>query len=528
MQDQLKPINSPDGQFHDGNPYTGELGTVVTSEWLNGMQSAVQSAQQEMMTLLKTSGQNPDPSRKDQLQQAVQNIAWGGNSKPTTLAGYGIVDGASKTDLQTAVNNLVANAPGALNTLQELAAALGNDANYAASVTKQLSNKADKATTLAGYGIADAMKASDWGVQGYTTLQVGPGKPFAGIQDAWNSLIGKVLQADVLIQVADGQYTTSGIWLNNQPFASRIRIQGNVANPSACKIILTPDGNKLSHGVIFSRVHGVNFSGFHIVGEANASHWSYRCLRIEEGSVVYSTAGSIVLEGASNGLETDQNARAVFDQIRVLNCKGWAAIISGGSYVSMQKCVMTGLGKNVQTTPPAFVDPDMAPITSYGLGCQDGSKVWAADSRISNVNKGCFSVRNAYIWCDGTAVDQADVGFHAQFGGICWSGGSVPCASLPQGRRSKASNCRIGYQAEWGGIMYAEMATAENCAYGFFSNINSTMQTNNGWARSCTTMGYHADGSSLIHAYSTDTNGSAGSYDPNQTFNNWNSIVFNR
>ncbi|OQS45636.1 tail fiber protein [Chromobacterium violaceum] len=157
MQDQLKPINSPDGLFHDGNPYTGELGTVVTSEWLNGMQSAVQSTQQEMLTLLKTSGQNPDPSRKDQLQQAVQNIAWGGNSKPTTLAGYGITDGASKTDLQTAVNNLVAGAPGALNTLQELAAALGNDANYAASITKQLANKADKATTLAGYGITDGV-----------------------------------------------------------------------------------------------------------------------------------------------------------------------------------------------------------------------------------------------------------------------------------------------------------------------------------------------------------------------------------
>ncbi|KJH66134.1 hypothetical protein UF16_17495, partial [Chromobacterium violaceum] len=90
MQDQLKPINSPDGLFHDGNPYTGELGTVVTSEWLNGMQSAVQSTQQEMLTLLKTSGQSPDTTRKDQLQQAVQNIAWGGNSKPTTLAGYGI------------------------------------------------------------------------------------------------------------------------------------------------------------------------------------------------------------------------------------------------------------------------------------------------------------------------------------------------------------------------------------------------------------------------------------------------------
>ncbi|WP_152681637.1 hypothetical protein [Chromobacterium subtsugae] len=464
MQEPMKPINSADGLFHDGNPYSGELGTVVTSDWLNGAQSAIQATQQELLTVIKSNGQKTDPSRQDQLLQAMQNLAWGGAQRPTTLAGY---------------------------------------------------------------GIADAMKASDWGVQGYTTLQVGPGKAFASIQDAWDSLIGKVLQADVLIQVADGQYATSGITLTHQPFASRIRIQGNVANPSACKIILVPDANKLSHGVIFSRVQGINFSGFHIVGEANANHWSYRCLRVEEGSVVYSTPNSIVLEGASNGLETDQNARAGFDQIRISNCKGWAAIISGGSFVSLQKCVITGLGKNLQTTPPAFVDPDMVPITSHGLGCQDGSKVWTADSRISNVNKGCFSVRNAYIWCDGTTVDQADVGFHAQFGGICWSCGATPRASLPQGRRSKASNAHIGYLAEWGGIICADMATAENCDYGFFSNATATMQANNGWARNCTIAGYHADGLSLLHAYQTDTTGSAASYDPNQTFANWNSIVFN-
>ncbi|WP_052717518.1 phage tail protein [Chromobacterium vaccinii] len=272
MQD-LKPINSPDSLFHDGNPATGELGTIVAAEWLNG----VQSAAQELLTVIKNSGQTPDSTRQDQLLQAVRNIAWGGNSKPTTLGGYGIAvasqaeaeagtdnvkamtplrveqalnaaglsgyakninsgslqtvrpnglyhvdsnlvsgtpdknngmllanflsdkwgnqvywmwggatyeqrlqdgnwqpwvkllktgqqstladygitDGASKTDLQKAVNDLVAGAPGALNTLQELAAALGNDANYAASITKQLANKADKATTLAGYGIAD-------------------------------------------------------------------------------------------------------------------------------------------------------------------------------------------------------------------------------------------------------------------------------------------------------------------------------------------------------------------------------------
>ncbi|WP_434632078.1 hypothetical protein [Chromobacterium sp. CV08] len=79
------------------------------------------------------------------------------SGKPTTLAGYGIVDGASKGDLQSAVNGLVSGAPANLNTLQELAAALNNDAKYSATVDGKLAAKADKAVTLAGYGIVDGI-----------------------------------------------------------------------------------------------------------------------------------------------------------------------------------------------------------------------------------------------------------------------------------------------------------------------------------------------------------------------------------
>ncbi|XLM21035.1 hypothetical protein MKD33_02055, partial [Chromobacterium piscinae] len=64
--------------------------------------------------------------------------------KPTTLAGYGIADGASKSDLQSAVNGLVSGAPANLNTLQELAAAINNDPKYSATVDGKLAGKADK------------------------------------------------------------------------------------------------------------------------------------------------------------------------------------------------------------------------------------------------------------------------------------------------------------------------------------------------------------------------------------------------
>ena len=49
---------------------------------------------------------------------------------------------ATDSDITTAVNNLVDSAPGALDTLNELAAALGDDANFSTTVTNSLATKA--------------------------------------------------------------------------------------------------------------------------------------------------------------------------------------------------------------------------------------------------------------------------------------------------------------------------------------------------------------------------------------------------
>ena len=61
---------------------------------------------------------------------------------PTTLAGYGITDAASVSYVDTEIANLINSAPGALDTLDELAAALGDDANFSSTVTNNLALKA--------------------------------------------------------------------------------------------------------------------------------------------------------------------------------------------------------------------------------------------------------------------------------------------------------------------------------------------------------------------------------------------------
>jgi len=67
-------------------------------------------------------------------EEYVTNAIKDKADKATTLAGYGITDGATKTELSDAV--------GTINTA--------------------LDGKADKATTLAGYGITDAVSDSEF------------------------------------------------------------------------------------------------------------------------------------------------------------------------------------------------------------------------------------------------------------------------------------------------------------------------------------------------------------------------------
>ena len=64
-------------------------------------------------------------------------------SKATTLNGYGITDAYTKTQVDNKISGLVNSAPETLNTLNELASALGNDPNFATTVANQIGTKAN-------------------------------------------------------------------------------------------------------------------------------------------------------------------------------------------------------------------------------------------------------------------------------------------------------------------------------------------------------------------------------------------------
>lgn len=74
MKNIMPPINTPDNAFHDGNPATGEQGTIVPSLWLNNNQGAVINTQQELAAVLSAAEIAIDEAKQDQLVTAILKL----------------------------------------------------------------------------------------------------------------------------------------------------------------------------------------------------------------------------------------------------------------------------------------------------------------------------------------------------------------------------------------------------------------------------------------------------------------------
>lgn len=98
---------------------------------------------------------------------------------PTAALGSNNLQVANTSFVQATIAAVISGAPGALDTLRELADALGGDPNFANTVINALAGKAAKATTLAGYGITNALAKGDYGLGG--TTPSGLGVDFIGL-----------------------------------------------------------------------------------------------------------------------------------------------------------------------------------------------------------------------------------------------------------------------------------------------------------------------------------------------------------
>ncbi|MBN3254279.1 tail fiber protein [Pectobacterium brasiliense] len=72
MQNLMPPVDTPDKAFHDGNPLTGELGTIVTAKFMNDVQAAIRNSQTEIISVLTDAGIAIDQNKTDQLLTALK------------------------------------------------------------------------------------------------------------------------------------------------------------------------------------------------------------------------------------------------------------------------------------------------------------------------------------------------------------------------------------------------------------------------------------------------------------------------
>lgn len=93
MKEIISPVDTEDGLFHDGDPSTGTEGTVVSQKWLNPVQGAVISSQQEMASVLKEAGIKIDPSKQDQLLAAIKKITGTATEGYLKVGDYGFGGG---------------------------------------------------------------------------------------------------------------------------------------------------------------------------------------------------------------------------------------------------------------------------------------------------------------------------------------------------------------------------------------------------------------------------------------------------
>ena len=101
-------------------------------------------------------------SQISDLQSYLTSVAFADlTTTPTTVAGYGITDVYTKTEtdsaVSTAVSNLVGDAPAVLDTLSELADAIGDDAGFLTTINTNIALKANTAdlATVATSGSYD-------------------------------------------------------------------------------------------------------------------------------------------------------------------------------------------------------------------------------------------------------------------------------------------------------------------------------------------------------------------------------------
>jgi hypothetical protein len=184
--------------------------TISTTElgYLDGVTSAIQT-QLDAKLATSTASSTYAPLASPALT--------GVPTAPTAAANTNTTQVATTAYVQTEINDLIASAPGALDTLNELASALGNDAAFSTTVTNSLAGKLSlTGGTMSGAiamgtnkitGVGDPTAAQDVATKNYIDTAV----------LAPSNLTGPITSSGAATSVASQTGTGSTFVMNTSP-----------------------------------------------------------------------------------------------------------------------------------------------------------------------------------------------------------------------------------------------------------------------------------------------------------------------
>ncbi len=221
----------------------------------------------------------------------------------TQSAGNNSTKIATTAYADTAVSNLVDSAPGALNTLNELAAALGDDANFSTTVTNNLATKAPLASpTFTGTVTAGVTNLSGE-LRANSNIKITNAGPKISLIDSNND-------DDFEIKNNDGVFTVRD------------------ATNSADRLTINSSGNMSVGGTITSTFSGSGASLTNI-GTSSIDDDAIATAKIADDAVTYAKIQNVTATNVVLG--RDSAGAGVIEQINAANLRTMINVADGAT-----------------------------------------------------------------------------------------------------------------------------------------------------------------------------------------------------
>ncbi|EBM1100235.1 tail fiber protein [Salmonella enterica] len=239
MKPLMKPIDTPDQVFHDGDPSTGELGTICSAEWLTNVQASIRDVQAECIAILRANGFGPDETKRDQLWEAIRT-AIKSHVPAASLAGSGIVQLSS---------SVTSDSESIAATLKAVKIAMDN-ANARLAKDRNLNDVPNKALARTALGLGDSATRNVGRTTG--TVAAGDDSRFLAIERTQTGLpsqgVMHISSADDLSNLPSGarRFATNNTGVTVLPSAGyfflEVLAKRDVANGS-CILATSNTGN---------------------------------------------------------------------------------------------------------------------------------------------------------------------------------------------------------------------------------------------------------------------------------------------